>query len=42
MDAVSEVDPSAINTHAVYVSSEFSIIKVESEVSLVSRSFSLL
>jgi hypothetical protein len=42
MDALSEVDPIGMNTDEVYVPSEFSIIKTETEVSLVSRSFSLL
>jgi hypothetical protein len=42
MDAVREVDPTCMNSDDVYVSSEFSIIKVESEVSLVPTSFSLL
>lgn len=31
MDAVREVDPTCMNSDDVYVSSEFSIIKVESE-----------
>lgn len=35
MDALSEVDSIGMNTDEVYVPSEFSIIKVESEVSLV-------
>lgn len=42
MDALSEVDPVGMTTDEVYVPSELSIIKTESEVSLVSRSFSLL
>ena len=42
MDALNEVDPIGMNTDEVYVPPEFSIIKAESEVSLVSRSFSLL
>jgi hypothetical protein len=42
IDAVSEVDPTGMNTDEVYVPSEFSIIKGESEVSLVLRLFSLL
>ena len=42
MDALSEVDPTGMNTDEVYVPPEFSIIKAESEVSLVLRSFSLL
>jgi len=41
-DAVSEVDHIGMNTDEVYVPPEFSIIKAESEVSLVSRSFLLL
>jgi len=42
VDAVSEVDPICMNTNEAYVPPEFSIIKAESKVSLVSRSFSLL
>jgi hypothetical protein len=42
MDALSEVDPIDMNSDEVYFPPEFSIIKAESEVSLVSRSFSLL
>jgi len=42
MDAPSEVDPICMNTDEVDVSSEFSIIKTEAEVSRVSRSFLLL
>jgi len=42
MDALSEVDPICMNTDEVCVPSEFSIIKTEAEVSLVSIFFSLL
>ena len=42
VDALSEVDPICMNTDEVYVPSEFSIIKTEAEVSLISRSFSRL
>jgi len=42
MEALSEVDPICMNNDKVYVPSEFSVIKTETEVSLVSRSFSLL
>jgi hypothetical protein len=42
MDAVSEVGPIDMNIDEVYVPPEFSIIKAESQVSLLSRSFSLL
>jgi len=42
MDAPSEVDPICMNTDEVDISSEFSIIKTEAEVSRVSRSFLLL
>jgi hypothetical protein len=42
MDAVSEIDPIGMNIDEVYVPPEFSIIKAESQVSLVSRSFLLL
>jgi hypothetical protein len=42
MDAVSEADSICMNTDEVYVQPEFSIIKAESKVSLVLRSFSLL
>jgi len=41
MDAVSEADSVCMNTDEVYVPPEFSTIKAESKVSLVSRSFSL-
>jgi hypothetical protein len=42
MDALSEVDPIGMNADEVYVPTEFSLMKAESEVSLVLRSFSLL
>jgi hypothetical protein len=42
VDALSEVDPIGMNTDEVYVPPEFSIIKAESEVSLLLISFSLL
>ena len=42
IDALSEVDPICMNTDEVYVPAEFSIMKTEVEVSLVSRCFSLL
>ena len=42
VDALSEVDPIGMNTDEVYVPPEFSIIKAESEVSLILISASLL
>jgi len=42
MVALSEVDPICMNTDEVYVPSEFSVIKTEAKVSLVSSFFSFL
>jgi hypothetical protein len=39
VDALNEVEPICMNTDEVYVPSDVSIIKTETEVSLVLRSF---